>query len=88
MYKQLIFCYFIFNVITLTLTKFDTPPFLYGRSSNKSFRKEWRVTNTILQQCGRGGRLKFPGKVVKGVKSKFVPQTDTGRLVEYTKAYG
>ena len=44
--------------------------------------------NATLPQGEGGGRLKLPGKNVQGVESKFVPQTDTGRLVEYTKAYG
>ena len=88
MYKSSIFDYFIFSVITWILTKFDSPRLLYEGLNYKSYRKIGRVINATLPQGEEGGRLKLPGKNFKGVKSKFVPQTDTGRLVEYTKAYG
>jgi hypothetical protein len=44
--------------------------------------------NAILSQDGKGERLKLPGKIFKGVLDQIVPQTDTGELVEYTKAFG
>ena len=44
--------------------------------------------NVSLTQVRQSGRLKFPGKIIQGVLIKSVPQTDTGMLVEYTKANG
>ena len=88
MYKSSIFDYFTFSVITWILTKFDSPRLLYEGLNCKSYRKIRRAINATLPQGEGGGRLKLPGKKVQGVGSKFVPQTDTGRLVEYTKAYG
>lgn len=83
MCKPLIFGYHVYRVITSTVTKYVIRSLLYGGSSSKSFRQ---AANTTLTQVREVRYDMFPGKAVCGVVHMSVPQTNTGGLVEYTKA--
>ena len=57
--------------------------FLYESLSNKS-------QDELQMQLAARLKVRYdmsPGKIGKGVYLSTVPQTDTGELVEYTKAY-